>query len=153
LKLLGSLESSHHAQNNFIVKYIEHFYHGKHLCIVIENLFLSLRDVLNKYGKDIGLNIRAVQVYARHMSLALRHLQKRGVIHADFKPDNILMTENKSHVKLCDFGTAFILHDSKVNAYNASRFYRAPEAILGLLSGVVLCVCFFSMGRFRVFMC
>jgi serine/threonine-protein kinase PRP4 len=103
-----------------------------------------LRDVLNKYGKDIGLNIRAVQVYARHMSLALRHLQKRGVIHADFKPDNILMTENKSHVKLCDFGTAFILHDSKVNAYNASRFYRAPEAILGLPP---CCTFFFFSGN------
>jgi serine/threonine protein kinase len=99
---------------------------------VIEPLYLSLREVVSKFGKDVGLNIRAVQIYARDLVVALRHLQKKGVVHADFKPDNILMAENRGCVKLCDFGTAFLQKDMKINADVGSRFYRPPEAILGL---------------------
>jgi len=47
---------------------------------------MNLREVLKKYGKDIGLNIRAVQLFARQLSRALRTLRRLSLVHADFKP-------------------------------------------------------------------
>ncbi len=38
-------------------------------------------------------------------------------------------------VKLCDFGSAMIAGENEVTPYLVSRFYRAPEVILGLKYG------------------
>jgi hypothetical protein len=52
---------------------------------------MNLRELTLKYGRNVGLNITAVAVYAGQMLVALRHLQQCGVLHADIKPDNILV--------------------------------------------------------------
>ena len=38
-------------------------------------------------------------------------------------------------VKLCDFGSAMFVGDNDITPYLVSRFYRAPEVILGLRYG------------------
>ena len=38
----------------------------------------------------------------------------------------------QSTLKLCDFGSASHIADSEITPYLVSRFYRAPEIILGL---------------------
>lgn len=38
-------------------------------------------------------------------------------------------------VKLCDFGSAMFAGDNEVTPYLVSRFYRAPEVILGMKYG------------------
>lgn len=54
-------------------------------------------------------------------------------MHADIKPDNILVSEGFAQLKLCDFGSAFkeSAPDNDPTPYLVSRFYRAPEIILG----------------------
>lgn len=68
--------------------------------------------------------------------LALRLLKKCGIIHADIKPDNMLVNERKNVIKLCDFGSAFPAEENAITPYLQSRFYRAPE-ISELRVGVV----------------
>ena len=56
----------------------------------------------------------------------------RDICHRDIKPTNILLDESGSRLKVCDFGSAKVLDSSDRNAsYMCSRFYRAPELILG----------------------
>jgi len=54
---------------------------------------MNLREVLKKYGNNVGLHIKAVRSYTQQMLLALRLLKKCGIIHADIKPDNILVLD------------------------------------------------------------
>ncbi|XP_063540504.1 serine/threonine-protein kinase PRP4 homolog [Cydia strobilella] len=113
------------------VKLLRHFVHKSHLCLVLEPLHMDMRGVIKKYGRH-GLNLKALVSYSRQLLLALRHLKKLDIIHADIKPDNILVNEKKNILKLCDFGSAGKVHDTEPTPYLVSRFYRAPEIILGL---------------------
>ena len=50
------------------------------------------------------------------------------------------MNDRRTVVKLCDFGSAMFSGDNEITPYLVSRFYRAPEVILGLPYGVCVCV-------------
>lgn len=100
--------------------------------MVFEPLAMNLREVLKKYGKNVGLHIKAVRSYAQQLFFALKLLKKTGILHADIKPDNILVNENNLILKLCDFGSASTINDNEITPYLISRFYRAPEIILGI---------------------
>ncbi|KAJ8790602.1 hypothetical protein J1605_004575 [Eschrichtius robustus] len=94
-------------------------------------LIMNLREVLKKYGKDVGLHIKAVRSYSQQLFLALKLLKRCNILHADIKPDNILVNESKTILKLCDFGSASHVADNDITPYLVSRFYRAPEIIIG----------------------
>jgi serine/threonine-protein kinase PRP4 len=66
------------------------------------------------------------------MLLSLKHLKSNGILHADIKPDNILVDKNRKIVKICDLGSAMLSEDIEITPYLVSRFYRPPEVILGL---------------------
>ncbi|XP_050352806.1 serine/threonine-protein kinase PRP4 homolog [Nymphalis io] len=114
------------------VKFYCNFMHKGHLCLVLEPLHMDLRNILKKYGRHHGINIKALMSYSRQLLLSLRLLKKIGIIHADIKPDNILVNEKKNILKLCDFGSATKINDNEPTPYLVSRFYRAPEIILGI---------------------
>ena len=52
---------------------------------------INLREVLKKFGRDVGINLRAVRAYAQQMFLGLSLLRKCNILHADLKPDNVLV--------------------------------------------------------------
>jgi len=55
-----------------------------------------------------------------------------GIVHCDLKPENLLLISSKrSFLKLIDFGSS-CLTDKQLYTYLQSRFYRAPEILLGL---------------------
>ena len=53
-------------------------------------------------------------------------------MHRDLKPENVLFTEDE-RVKICDFGSSKFIHknSTKSTPYIVSRYYRAPELLLG----------------------
>jgi cyclin-dependent kinase-like len=53
------------------------------------------------------------------------------VLHRDIKPENLLVNADLS-LKICDFGFARLMpRDSPLTDYVATRWYRAPELLLG----------------------
>ncbi len=62
----------------------------------------------------------------------MKYLRALGVIHCDLKPENILMKQkDKSGIVIADFGSG-CLQNEIVYTYIQSRFYRAPDIMLGL---------------------
>jgi dual specificity tyrosine-phosphorylation-regulated kinase 2/3/4 len=102
-----------------------------HSCIVFEILGCSLYDTL-KTNNFKGINIRYIKRYAYQILQSLYLLSKLNLIHCDLKPENILLSlESKSCIKVVDFGSS-CYRNSRMYTYIQSRFYRAPEIILGL---------------------
>jgi serine/threonine-protein kinase PRP4 len=132
LEFLRKLNEADLEDKFHCLRLYDSFYHKQHLCLVFEPLSMNLREVLKKYGKNVGLHITAVRSYARQLFRALRLLKKCQILHADIKPDNIMVNEQKLVLKLCDFGSASYASDSDITEYLVSRFYRAPEIMLGM---------------------
>ncbi|KAJ7310594.1 kinase-like domain-containing protein [Mycena albidolilacea] len=130
--ILQKLQTADPEDKKHIVRLERTFEHRGHLCLVFESMSMNLRDVVKRFGKDVGLNIRAVRAYSHQLFIALGHLRKLGVMHADIKPDNILVNDAKTMLKLCDLGSASDAADNEITPYLVSRFYRAPEIILGV---------------------
>lgn len=59
-------------------------------------------------------------------------MKNQGVIHCDIKPENILFTDDSyCKIKLIDFGAS--CEDCTTGFfYVQSRYYRAPEIVLGI---------------------
>ena len=91
------------------------------------NLYHFLK--LNKFQ---GLSMTLVRRFAVQILQALVLLHRNRIIHCDLKPENILLKQsNRSSIKVIDFGSSCLI-DKKIYTYIQSRFYRAPEVILGI---------------------
>jgi serine/threonine-protein kinase PRP4 len=135
MKEIGILEQLLEADpedKKHVIKFERYFDHKGHLCMVFENLSMNLRELLKKYGRDVGLNLRAIRAYAQQIFLGLSLLRKCNILHADLKPDNLLVNENRNMLKICDLGSASSASDNEITPYLVSRFYRAPEVMLGI---------------------
>ncbi|KAG6021331.1 hypothetical protein E4U41_002521 [Claviceps citrina] len=137
IAILQKLNDADPENRKHIVKFERHFDHKGHLCMAFENLSMNLREVLRKFGNNVGINLAATRTYAYQTFVALAHMRKCSIIHADLKPDNILVNEQRNVLKICDLGTAIDRSDAatahnQITPYLVSRFYRAPEIILGM---------------------
>ncbi|KAK1159646.1 homeodomain-interacting protein kinase 3-like isoform X2 [Acipenser oxyrinchus oxyrinchus] len=126
--------SSENADENNLVRAFECFQHRNHTCLVFEMLEQNLYDFL-KQNKFSPLPLKVIRPILQQVATALKKLKSLGLIHADLKPENIMLVDpvrQPYRVKVIDFGSAS--HVSKVvcSTYLQSRYYRAPEIILGL---------------------
>lgn len=132
IDILQALNNADAEDKKHLIRLERCFDHKGHLCMVFENLSINLREVLKKFGRDVGINLKAVRVYAQQMFLGLSLLRKCNVLHADLKPDNVLVNESRNMLKICDLGSASDASENEITQYLVSRFYRAPEIILGM---------------------
>ncbi|KAF7308627.1 MAP kinase [Mycena chlorophos] len=73
-----------------------------------------------------------VQYFIYQLLRGMKYIHSSGVIHRDLKPGNLLVNSN-CELKLCDFGLSRGFENaSHLTEYVATRWYRAPEIMLGL---------------------
>jgi len=66
------------------------------------------------------------------MLRGIAYLHALNISHRDIKPENILININSQNLMICDLGSAKKLEKGETSiAYICSRFYRAPELIIG----------------------
>ncbi|KAJ2779762.1 U4/U6 small nuclear ribonucleoprotein prp4, partial [Coemansia javaensis] len=131
-QMLERLQEADPADRMHVVRLLGSFAHRGHLCLCFELMSMNLREVVRKYGRDAGLSLQAVRVYGAHLLLALDLLRRCGIVHGDVKPDNCFVSEQRNVARLGDLGSACDVGEGEITPYLVSRFYRAPEVILGL---------------------
>lgn len=116
-----------------IVRIIHKFVYRNHQCLVFEMLSYNLYELLkNTRFKGVSLNL--IRKFAKQIIRSLEFLARPDVdiIHCDLKPENILLRHpRRSAIKLIDLGSS-CLRLKRTYSYIQSRFYRAPEILLGL---------------------
>ncbi|XP_031731512.1 homeodomain-interacting protein kinase 3-like isoform X1 [Anarrhichthys ocellatus] len=126
--------SSENAEEHNVVRALECFQHHSHTCLVFEMLEQNLYDFL-KQNKFSPLPLKIIRPVLQQVTTALKKLKCLGLIHADLKPENIMLVDPSRQpyrVKVIDFGSASHVSKAVCSTYLQSRYYRAPEIILGL---------------------
>ena len=123
------------SKHENIVKFIEAFLNKGYLFLVFEYAEENLLQLIEKQTN--GLDQELIRSFIYQICKAVSYLHKKNIIHRDIKPENILIKDN-SKIKLCDFGFARKMKMNennnsyeKMTDYMATRWYRAPELILG----------------------
>lgn len=139
IKILKNLNKNNNSDS--ILQYLDHFHFRGHMCIVSEILSLNLFSLL-EITNFAGMSLELVSMISLQIAggLAFIHLQK--IIHCDIKPENIMMKlpfdfdlaspvkKDDLCVKIIDFGSS-CYHNEVSHTYIQSRYYRAPEVIMG----------------------
>mmetsp|Transcript_17581 Transcript_17581/g.41440 ORF Transcript_17581/g.41440 Transcript_17581/m.41440 type:complete len:711 (-) Transcript_17581:347-2479(-) len=114
-----------------IVDLREAFRRKGKLYLVFEYVEKNLLEILEQ--KPNGLEPELVRKYIYQLCWAIDFCHEHDVIHRDIKPENLLINPDHS-LKLCDFGFARTVSSkakSELTDYVATRWYRAPELLLG----------------------
>lgn len=131
IKMLDYILKHDTEDKYHLVHYREHFMFRKHMCISFEMLSFNLYELL-KSNSFQGLSINIIRNITMQMLSSLVFMHQHRIIHCDLKPENILMIKpGKSGIKMIDFGSS-CFEKEKIYTYIQSRFYRAPEVILGI---------------------
>lgn len=131
IKLLQRMKENDPNDVRNIVRIKGHFLFRNHLCIVFELLSINLYELM-KLNKFQRLPLNVVHRFAVQLLTGLEYAASMEIVHCDLKPENILLRQlNKSAIKIIDFGSG-CYENERIYTYIQSRFYRAPEIMLGI---------------------
>ncbi|KAJ6663877.1 hypothetical protein lerEdw1_009958 [Lerista edwardsae] len=135
LKLLQTM-SEVDSEETHIVQFHEFFHDDLKFYLVFELLEQNLFDFQKEHNFS-PLPVRHIRTVTTQVLRALAKLKELSIIHADLKPENIMLVDQVRYpfrVKVIDFGSASIFNEVRYvkEPYIQSRFYRAPEILLGL---------------------
>ena len=104
-----------------------------YLHIVMDYYSESLYGFCRYYGKSNNAFPPAlIMLYSYQMLRAVNYLKCISICHRDIKPQNIMIDSKTQNLVLCDFGSAKRIVEGEGSiAYICSRYYRAPELLLG----------------------
>lgn len=133
------LESLSHPN---CLRLLQHFTEtGTHLgqrtqVLIMDFVPFNLEKIITMMPKVPAYRALFVRNYAYQLCQAVEHLHAKSICHRDIKPANVLIDACGQRLVLGDFGSAKVIGTpgSKSTAYVCSRFYRAPELIVGSCS-------------------
>lgn len=134
------------GQENFLpsmVRLSDTFVLGGHCCLVTDQLLPRLLDwVAQSVQTPRALFTAEVRKLAYQLLSTVAFMHTCGVVHADIKPDNILMVKPQGmRVALVDFGGALSITETDLKQIVTevqTLPYRAPEVALGISFGQLI---------------
>ncbi|KAM9846154.1 dual specificity tyrosine-phosphorylation-regulated kinase 2 [Aulostomus maculatus] len=135
IRILEHLRKQDKDSSMNVIHMLENFTFRNHICMTFELLSMNLYELIKK-NKFQGFSLPLVRKFAHSILQCLDSLHKNRIIHCDLKPENILLKQQgRSGIKVIDFGSSCYEHQ-RIFTYIQSRFYRAPEVILGSRYGM-----------------
>ncbi|XP_070601649.1 dual specificity tyrosine-phosphorylation-regulated kinase 3 isoform X2 [Erythrolamprus reginae] len=135
IRILEHLKKQDKTGGMNVIHMLESFTFRNHICMTFELLSMNLYELI-KRNKFQGFSVQLVRKFAHSILQCLEGLFRNKIIHCDLKPENILLKQQgRSGIKVIDFGSSCFEHQ-RVYTYIQSRFYRAPEVILGSRYGM-----------------
>lgn len=109
-----------------VTTYIDSFVRGSRLYLVMEYCqkgdlegYLSRMNMSSvvrvttaeSCGADMAMQLSEMRIWKLFIQLcvSLEYIHKKGVVHADLKPSNILLQGRDYDVKLTDFGVSILV--------------------------------------------
>ena len=116
-------------RSNYVVKILEVFESEENFLIVME--YLPGGDLLNYLKANGRMTEAACKKIFQQLILGAITIHKHGVLHRDFKLDNILLDKSLTRVKICDFGVSKLIHKGEIIMDQCGTpAYLAPEIVL-----------------------
>ncbi|XP_061416672.1 dual specificity tyrosine-phosphorylation-regulated kinase 2-like isoform X2 [Lethenteron reissneri] len=130
MKMALELQGKGSDEDYNVVKVLNHFDFRGHHCIDLELLKESLHDVIKEAGLR-QLHMGMVKTYTRGILKFLCHTKARSIIHADIKPENVLIKDTVTGtIRVTDFGTSFFVKRQPLHVGGTLPF-QSPEVLLG----------------------
>ena len=134
IRILEHLKAKDPEDRYCTVRMGEHFVFRNHVMLIFDLHAMNLYE-LTKLNKYQPFPAALIKRFAAQLLVALSFMWRENVVHCDLKPENILLRqENKTGIKVIDFGSS-CFETERLYSYIQSRFYRAPEIILGMSYG------------------
>ncbi|KAK2499547.1 hypothetical protein MC885_001320 [Smutsia gigantea] len=116
-------------QHPNIVTFFSSFQENNRLFIVME--YCEGGDLMKRISKQRGVLFSEDQILSWfvQISLGLKHIHDRKILHRDIKGQNIFLSKNGMVAKLGDFGIARVLNNSMELARTCvgTPYYLSPE--------------------------
>ena len=135
VRILSTLRRLDKNDEFNVVHILEYFQFRSHFCITFELHDINLYELIKKHRFQ-GFSLEPVRKFAKGILSCLVLLESNRIIHCDLKPENILQRKpGRTAIKVIDFGSS--CYDDQIRyTYIQSRFYRAPEVIMGIKYGM-----------------
>eukprot|EP00388_Colpodella_angusta_P021721 GDKJ01055246.1.p1 GENE.GDKJ01055246.1~~GDKJ01055246.1.p1 ORF type:complete len:439 (-),score=-11.26 GDKJ01055246.1:86-1321(-) len=134
IKILDHLRCRDPEERSCTVRMLNYFKFRSHTVITFDMHSINLYELtkLNGYQPFAPALIKR---FTAQLLVSLAFMWQEQIVHCDIKPENVLLRyENKTSLKLIDFGSS-CFENERIYTYIQSRFYRAPEIILGIPYG------------------
>lgn len=82
---------------------------------------------LQRSCRERSLTPKTAFSYIEQICAGLRHAHSHGIIHRDIKPSNLLLTKDRSTVKIADFGVARVHQSDAPITRVGTNIYAPPE--------------------------
>ena len=96
-------------------------------CIVIESDGSDRTEFMEPLEEKLLINI------LKQLLIGLKYLHKKGIMHRDITPDNILLDEN-NNVKITDFGISAFHKDNKTTKGDVCEEFFSQKTMVGRIS-------------------
>ena len=131
IKVLQTLRENDPEGKNHVIKIKNFFVFRKHVCMTFERLSMNLYELLHKNNFE-GFSVSLIQKFTVQILRCLEYSFRFSIVHCDLKPENIMLVKSSSaEINVIDFGSS-CFEAERLYTYIQSRFYRAPEIILGI---------------------
>lgn len=138
IKTLQLLNSDDPDDEANIVRLLDSCVFRNHYLLIFELLPSDLYALIQA-NRFRPMSHGFIYELSEQLLVALVHVRRHHIVHCDLKPENIMISEGKAtaseptdcSIKLIDFGSA--CEESRpLFTYIQSRYYRAPEIVLGI---------------------